>query len=641
MYGFSYLLGIDINGFYELWPVDIPKRNNIPKLMNMKTNRRIFLKHTGLAGLGLAGSRILLAGTPGGGTYEGNPGIEAADFTGEADRYQAYKPALTFAGRKVFVEEGKPVSVAGSGTRNMYREGNELVLPVDKSWGNPLYADAALTNSDFHVHARLRLGKLAGTGASFLFGGHYHYPCLRPEANVTFRVSLDDDFGIERSYLLEPDVRIVYGMTKQRAPWHHAEKEIAGKAADHIKPGIPFDLDFIQKGEKVSFRINGNEVFDTSLKDRISGLGDAGWPACIGFYPCRGHIRLQEFYAEGTFTDQSLKHNDVWTFGTDGYLNYRIPSLCVTPGGTLLAFAEARRFDWCRARDWQNRNHDEVDCVMKRSTDGGKTWSGQEVILQRGNSYEARDPSPVVDRETGDVFLMVRGPYIVRIGNEGKSWSEPRSLRGVLGKGMDGFTHGPGQGIQLRRGSYKGRLMVPFYTGGTAGLIYSDDHGKNWKIGASIEPGRVEPQVIELEDGRILMNSRNQTDKPGRLISVSHDGGTSFREHYTDEQLTSHTCQASLIRYNRPGEMATGKKEPVLFCGPGENRSRRNFRLHVSYDECESWVNSPVIYSGHTAYSGMAVLPDGQIGVLYEKDGYRRLSFVSFPIDWVTGKNIR
>jgi sialidase-1 len=154
-------------------------------------------------------------------------------------------------------------------------------------------------------------------------------------------------------------------------------------------------------------------------------------------------------------------------------------------------------------------------------------------------------------------------------------------------------------------------------------------------MGATKGPGRVEPQVVELGDGRILLNARNQTDEPGRLISVSYDGGISFRDHYADEQLTSHTCQASMLRYRRPGGETAGGEQPVLFCAPGENRSRRNFRLRLSYDDCKTWpVASPVIYSGHTAYSGMAILPDGQIGILYEKDGYRRLSFVRFPLDW-------
>lgn len=599
-------------------------------------NRRDFIRYTGLAGLGLAGARLLHAGSAAAGTNPGSlfpaPGV----FSGEDDK--AYEPALTFTGKKVFIEAGKPVSVTGNAVRDIYTKGNELIIPFEPSWGNSLFADASLTNNDFHVHARMTLEKLASTGASFLFGGHYHYPCLRPEANVTFRVSLDDDHGLEGSYELDPGTGIAYGMTEQRDPWYVAEKTIASRAAAHITPGIPFELDFVQKGDTASFRINGNEVFRTSLQDKIYGHGDAGWPACLGFYPCRGNIRLQEFYAEGTFTDGSLPHQDVWNFGTDGYLNYRIPAICVTPGGTILAFAEARRFDWCRARDWNKRLHDEVDCVMKRSMDGGRTWSEQVMVMQRGNVYEARNPSAVVDRETGDVFLVLSGPYLTRITDEGRTLSEPRLLTELLGNGRDRFSTGPCQGIQLRYSKYKGRLVIPFASRGRIGVIYSDDHGASWKMGSAPGKGSVEPHAVELNDGRILLNYRNTTDDPGRLIYISSDGGSTFPEHYADERLTSKTCLASMVRYEPLGSRAGGQV-PILYCGPGEIRSRRNIRIVLSYDDCRSWpVSSPVIYSGHTAYSGMTVLPDGQIGVLYEKDGYRRLAFVRFPLSWVTGQ---
>lgn len=596
-----------------------------------------------MAGIGLAGATFLQANASG--RFSRNPNKLSLDNSGGIPEDELSAGHQILVGRKVFVEKGNPIAVLGSATKDMYSKENELIIPADSSWGNPLFADTALLEKDFHIHARLTLDRFAGTGASFLIGGHYHYPCSRPEGNVTFRVSLDDNLEVYNGTALETGTRIVYGMTGQRAPWYHAKKEIAGKTDDYIRPGIPFNLDLFQTGRTCSFQVNGKEVFNINLRDegRIFGPGDSGWPVSFGFLPDRGSIRLHDFWAEGSFTRMLLEHQDVWMMGQDGYFTYRIPSLCVTPGGSLLAFAEARRSDWLRW-DWRTRNADEVHCVMKRSMDWGKTWSGQKTVLARGSSYEARDAAHIVDWQTGEVFLVTYGPYIMKMKDEGESWSEPYSLRGILGNNVDWLTPGPGShGIQLRNGKYKGRLVVAMFSYDEigCGVIYSDDHGKSWKLGEMTTERLVhEPHVIELEDGSILMNARQHTANNGRFIAISHDGGRSFKKEYYDEQLPSIRCQASLMRYTLPGDRTAEKGKPILFLGPGEPRSRRNLTVKVSRDECDTWpISSPIIYSGHTGYNAMAVLPDGQIGVLYEKDAYRRLSFVKFPLDWVTGQN--
>jgi hypothetical protein len=371
----------------------------------MKKNRRDFIRYTGLAGMGLAGAGILKA-------YASDSYDDDMELDGMSGDYDAVPPEDSMYARgqtikeiMVFIEAGKPLAVMGSAVKDMYQKNGTLIIPPDEKWGNPLFADTALMEKDFHIHARMTMEKFAGTETSFLIGGFYHYPCSRPEGNRTFRVSLDDDLGIYDGYVLETDEHVVYGVTEARAPWFQAKKQVVGKSGDYIAPGGPFSLDAYQKGEIFIFRINGKEIFRTSLriKGRIYGTGDSGWPACFGFISYRGTIQLHDLWAEGIFTENSLKHKDLWTMGHDGYCTYRIPSLCVTPSGSLLAFAEARRFDWIRG-DWNTRNADEVHCVMKRSTDGGKTWSGQKIIFEHSSSYEARDPSPLVDRETGELF---------------------------------------------------------------------------------------------------------------------------------------------------------------------------------------------------------------------------------------------
>jgi sialidase-1 len=543
--------------------------------------------------------------------------------------------------KKIFVQEGEPTSVMGAAPKDMHREADALVIGPDPSWGNPLFADFALEEGDFHIHARLSIEEVGGSGASLLIGGFYHYPCSRPEGNGTFRVSLDDEMETYDRDRLKANARILYGMTERRAPWHEAQKEVAAKTRDHIEPGKPFMIDVHQDGQEAVVQIDGKKIFRTNLRteERISGTSDGGWPVCFGVLPGRTVIRLYDLSAAGRFAESSFDHTDVWHMGHDGYFTYRIPSMCVTAGGDLLAFAEARRSDFARTWNWgKDWNPDEVHCVMKRSTDGGRTWSEQKLVLGEGSSYEVRDPSPVVDHQTRDVFLVTRGPYIMKSEDEGATWSEPRSLRALVPDTLDTLSPGPANsGIQLRGTPRAGRLMFAVAGARDVGVMYSDDHGRTWELGGMVSGYQaVEPQLIELTDGRILLNSRNQSDNPGRLVSISEDAGASFETRY-DDQLPSQWCQASLVRHDG-GAGSAGREKQFIFCGPGEGR--RKLTIKASSDECRSWPESRIVYSGHSAYSAMAVLPDGKVGVLYEKDAYRRLSFVRFKPDWLKNPEV-
>src|SRR5437016_3531915 len=62
----------------------------------------------------------------------------------------------------------------------------------------------------------------------------------------------------------------------------------------------------------------------------------------------------------------------VFMAGEDGYHTYRIPALIVSPRGTLLAFCEGRKQGGGDAGD--------IDLVLKRSSDNGKTWGALQVV---------------------------------------------------------------------------------------------------------------------------------------------------------------------------------------------------------------------------------------------------------------------
>ena len=114
---------------------------------------------------------------------------------------------------------------------------------------------------------------------------------------------------------------------------------------------------------------------------------------------------------------------DLFVSGKDGYHTYRIPALIVTRQGSLLAFCEGRKNN--------RRDHGDIDLLVKRSTDGGRTWSDQQIVYEEGGTEEITigNACPVVDRETGTIWLPFcrdnRDVLVTKSIDDGVSWSEP------------------------------------------------------------------------------------------------------------------------------------------------------------------------------------------------------------------------
>jgi sialidase-1 len=235
--------------------------------------------------------------------------------------------------------------------------------------------------------------------------------------------------------------------------------------------------------------------------------------------------------------------------------------------------------------------------------------------------------------------------------DDGQSWSKPLDITAQVKRPDWGFyAVGPGVGIQLRRGLHRGRLVIPAYHRTTADksgpssahVFYSDDHGQSWKIGGTAGPHTNECQLVEtLEDGQpaLLLTMRNHWARSGGrpdrarhpLVARSRDGGASWSEPVPDPALIEPTCQASILRYRWPAD----GRGLVLFANPAAT-GRKNMTVRLSQDEGHTWPTSRTVHAGSSAYSCLAALPDGCIGLLYERDDYGRLTFASFPLDWLT-----
>lgn len=332
---------------------------------------------------------------------------------------------------------------------------------------------------------------------------------------------------------------------------------------------------------------------------------------------------------EPLFEEQSLFQ------GKDGaYHCYRIPALLVTKSGAVLAFAEARKTN-CN-------DHGDVDLVLKRSDDGGRTWSQRSLVVD-GASKTMGNACPVQDRHTGTIWLPLcrenKRVLMMHSRNDGKSWSPPSD---ITAQAMNPKWHwvgtGPGHGIQLK----SGRLLIPCWADVTPRLgesqlsyaFFSDDQGKTWKCGEPLEAGLSdECEVVELTDGMVYMNARNGRNMRKRVISVSQDGGQTWLPATFDDRLPEPSCQGSIVRMSessRPGG------NYILLATPSNPNARNQMRVFLSRDECRSWPVSKLVHAGSSAYSDLAVTTSGDAVLLYEAEEYSQLRLARFNLTWLT-----
>lgn len=344
---------------------------------------------------------------------------------------------------------------------------------------------------------------------------------------------------------------------------------------------------------------------------------------------------------------------ELFAAGSNGYASYRIPGLIVTRRGTLLAYCEARRTG---KGDW-----DAIDIMLKRSTDGGRTWTEQRKIAEIAgasrNPAAAREasvnqagltynnPVAIADRSGAVHFLFCleyARCFYLRSTDDGATFSPPVEITSTFEQFRKEYdwkviATGPTHGIQLRHG----RLVVPVWLSTSTGksahhpsdnaVIYSDDHGKTWKAGGFaghnsaelIDPS--EAVMVELADGRVMFNSRSESTAQRRAVSYSKNGATGWTKPVFHDQLMEPICAASIVRLSAPPQ-----RSRILFANPhnltradgdttpGKSRDRKNLSVKLSYDEGALWPINKAIEPGWSGYSDLAVGTDGTIYCLYE-----------------------
>ena len=289
---------------------------------------------------------------------------------------------------------------------------------------------------------------------------------------------------------------------------------------------------------------------------------------------------------------------------------------------------------------------DNIDQGVMVDNIGNVCKDGKDI----GNIYE-RDG---MYKEKNTFFLYMQKSY-----DEGLTWTEPVCLNNqVKEKYMSFIGVGPGAGVVIQNGKYKGRYVCPIYYNTASGtilmlsnaVIYSDDQGETWHRGISPNHNRkvlfyrvneklvlptdmiTESQLIELPNGDLKFFMRNHNPKKRILTAISKDGGNSWHDIKYQEQLPHCICQCSVIN-------AVDKDKPcTIFLNGADTQARKNGVIRLSYDYGENFEYSRQLIDGEFVYSSMVQMPNNEIGVLFEgSTKHESVDFTSVSIDWIKG----
>jgi sialidase-1 len=315
------------------------------------------------------------------------------------------------------------------------------------------------------------------------------------------------------------------------------------------------------------------------------------------------------------------------------YTSTRIPALVITPKGTLLAFCEGRIGT---ASDWADMN-----LLLRRSTDGGKTWQPVQII-DSNKGAPVGNPTPIVDNN-GTVHLLYQKDYAEAFytssDDDGLTWKKTSNITDVFNQFKPEYNWkvlapGPGHGIQLKNG----RLLAAVWLANSSRLlprrshgpscvatIYSDDLGNAWKRGAIVADSSSaianpnESMPVQLANDSVLLSIRNASSIKRRAFSVCNGGMSGWSKTRFEEELFDPTCMASIIALSSSKK---NEKPAILFVNPDskniEKHPRQNLTAKLSFDNGYTWPEQKVLNSGASGYSDLAVDTSGTVYCLYE-----------------------
>lgn len=342
--------------------------------------------------------------------------------------------------------------------------------------------------------------------------------------------------------------------------------------------------------------------------------------------------------------------------GDYGSTNWRIPAICCLNDGTLLAVCDKRKYN-------ESDLPEDIDIVMRRSTDNGRTWSEPLTIAEGTGRKQGFGDAALVECENGDVVCVFVGgnglfassqadpirSYVCRSSDKGLSWSEPEDITFQLWgdqatrpmcRNYRASFFGSGNGLRLTRGEHAGRIMFAAAmvrkNSNVADnfVVYSDDNGMTWKVSQRAYEGGDEAKLMELVDGRVLISVR-QTGARG--YNYSSNGGLAWGTQGRWECMKSNACNGDMLRLAATDR---GDSCNILLHSIPNSMERRDVSIYVSYDEGQTWQDPVLLFDGPSVYSSMTLLKNGSVGVLLEENpnGACELWYQNWPREMIVNR---
>ena len=344
-------------------------------------------------------------------------------------------------------------------------------------------------------------------------------------------------------------------------------------------------------------------------------------------------------YSQTKFTQDSLQFINLFNQNSDPEVAcYRIPSLITAANGDLIAAID-ERVPSCGDLKWSK----DINIVIRRSEDQGKTWFDKEIVVDYPYGQSASDPSMILDTTTSKIFMFFNymdldtenNIYYLKVVSSvdnGKTWSQPKDITSQI---THSNWHSDFKFITSGRGiTTRSEKLLHTVVNLDKGLhvFGSDDHGKDWYVIETPIIPADESQIVELTNGSWMISSR--VNGVGmRYKHLSKDEGKTWVTT-PDKSLNDPGCNASIIRYSSVKE--GDDKNRLIFSNVNSKDKRENLTVKISYDEGKSWTEEKTIYSQSAAYSSLCKLANGDIGLFFEANNYEDNFFVSFSLEWLT-----